>query len=95
MGNWTEREDKALKAGYEIGRPISEIAAALGRTPGAVRGRASALGVARNKPEEIDEIGFENEGICRLCGQISLTGGGLRLSGRNAGTQNTRPNQAG
>lgn len=74
MANWSEREDSVLKAGYETGRPVSEIAEALGRTPGAVRGRASALGVAKPKPEDIDKIGFEREAACPFCGQISLTG---------------------
>mgnify|MGYP002539173483 CR=1 FL=1 len=74
MTNWSEQEDSVLKAGYETGRPVSEIAEALGRTPGAVRGRASALGVVKAKPEDIEKIGFEREVACPFCGQISLTG---------------------
>lgn len=74
MNNWSEREDSVLKAGYEAGHSASEIAEALGRTPGAVRGRASALGIAKAKPAAVDEIGFEKEIACPFCGQISLTG---------------------
>lgn len=74
MANWSELEDDALKAGYEAGRPASEIAEALGRTPEAVRGRAFALGITKAKPAEVDEIGFEHEAACPFCGQISLTG---------------------
>lgn len=68
MANWSEREDNVLKAGYETGRPVSEIAEDLGRTPGAVRGRAAALGITRGKIEAAHEVG------CPFCGQISLTG---------------------
>lgn len=81
MANWNEREDDVLKAGYEAGRPVSEIAEALGRTPGAVRGRASALGIAKAKTTEVDKIGFEQENACPFCGQISLTGGECNCPG--------------
>lgn len=75
MSNWTEREDTVLKARYKNNRPISDIAEELGRTEGAVRGRASALGVSKAQFEEIEKIGFENEAACPYCGQISITGG--------------------
>lgn len=74
MANWSEREDDILRAGYETGRSAAVIAEALGRTPGAVRGRASALGIKREKPEAVDEIGFTRERVCPFCGQISLAG---------------------
>lgn len=71
MANWTEREDNVLKTGYEENRPVSEIAVELGRTAGAVRGRASALGISKAAAAEtkIDYIGQEP---CPFCGQISL-----------------------
>lgn len=75
MQNWTEREDTVLKCGYEQGRPVAEIAEMLERTPGAVRGRATALGISKQKIEEgVENIGFEDEKACKHCGQISLTG---------------------
>lgn len=72
--NWSEYEDDALKVGYEAHRTASEIAATLGRTPGAVRGRASALGIAKAKLSEPEESEFENEAVCQYCGQISMPG---------------------
>ena len=81
MSNWTEREDTVLKARYKNNRPISDIAEELGRTEGAVRGRASALGVSKAQFEEIEKIGFENEAACPYCGQISITGGDCNCEG--------------
>ena len=75
MTNWSKQEDEALKAGYEAGRSVCEIAEAVGRTPGAVRGRASALGISKAKVEAMQEIGFEGETTCPYCGQIQLMGG--------------------
>ena len=75
MANWSKQEDEALKAGYAAGRSVSEIAEAVGRTAGAVRGRASALGISRAKNEAIKEIGFDDEVACPYCGQIKIMGG--------------------
>ena len=75
MTNWSKQEDEALKAGYEAGRSVCEIAEAVGRTPGAVRGRASALGISKAKVEAMQKIGFEGEATCPYCGQIQLMGG--------------------
>lgn len=72
MANWTEREDTVLKAGYEENRPVSEIAQALGRTAGAVRGCASALGIS--KVAAAETITYIDQEPCPFCGQISLTG---------------------
>lgn len=74
MANWSKQEDEALKAGYEVGRSVKEIAEAVGRTTGAVRGRASALGISRAKIETLKEIGFEDEAACPYCGQIRIMG---------------------
>lgn len=74
MANWSKQEDEALKAGYEAGRSVKEIAEAVGRTTGAVRGRASALGISRAKIEALKEIGFEDEAACPYCGQIRIMG---------------------
>ena len=77
MTNWTKQEDEALKAGYIVGRPVSKIAEAVGRTPGAVRGRAAALGISKQNAAEIiasGDIGFPNEDTCKFCGQLTLTG---------------------
>ena len=74
MQNWSTREDDVLRAGYEMGRSAGEIAESLGRTSGAVRGRASALGIKRAEPVEADAIGFGNDDACPFCGQITLTG---------------------
>lgn len=46
MANWSEYEDGILKAGYKTGKTVSEIAASLGRTPGAGRER-SLLGARK------------------------------------------------
>ncbi len=43
MKNWNKQEDEILKAGYELERPIADIAEDLGRTTGAVRGRPPHL----------------------------------------------------
>lgn len=60
MNNWTKQEDKVLQEGYGVGRPISEIAEELGRTEGAVRGRASLLGISiritKEQQEQIKKI---------------------------------------
>ena len=85
MNNWTEREDAVLKSGYEQSLPISEIAEVLGRTEGAVRGRASALGISRANQEKIksvnfneealENIRFDEEEVCPYCNQVLLNGG--------------------
>lgn len=75
MTNWGKQEDAILKQGYENGRSVSEIAEELRRTTGAVRGRASALGISRAKIEAMKEIGFEDEAACQYCGQIKIMGG--------------------
>ncbi len=69
MVNWTTQEDEALKAGFRIGKPTSEIAEQIGRSEGAVRGRASALVVTRENI--IDET---DSNYCPFCGQVSLDG---------------------
>lgn len=62
--NWTVQEDEALRAGFRIGTPTKEIAERIGRSEGAVRGRASFLGVTR------DNIIDETDGnFCPFCGQ--------------------------
>lgn len=81
MANWSKQEDTVLKTGYESGRPVSEIAEELGRTMGAVRGRATALGISRAKIEAMKEIGFEDEATCPYCGQIQIMGGNCDCPG--------------
>ena len=43
MDNWSKQEDEALKAGYEAGRSVSEIAEAVGRTAGYIAQKAQEL----------------------------------------------------
>lgn len=71
--NWTEQDDQVLKSGYEGGYTAKEIAEALGRTSGAVRGRASALGLSRKAPEKV-ESGPPPETVCQFCGQYLMEG---------------------
>lgn len=81
MKNWNKQEDEILKAGYELERPIADIAEDLGRTTGAVRGRAAALGISRAKIEEMKKIDIEDEITCPYCGQIRLTEGDCKCDG--------------
>ena len=60
-------------AGYEINQPVSEIAETLNRTAGAVRGRATALGISKALfNTDKTDIGFENETSCKHCGQMNI-----------------------
>lgn len=80
MKNWNKQEDEILKAGYELERPIADIAEDLGRTTGAVRGRAAALGISRAKIEEMKKIDFEDD-TCPYCGQVRITEGDCNCDG--------------
>lgn len=80
MKNWNKQEDETLKAGYELERPIADIAEDLGRTTGAVRGRAAALGISRAKIEEMKKIDFEDD-ACPYCGQVRITEGDCNCDG--------------
>ena len=80
MKNWNKQEDEILKAGYELERPIADIAEDLGRTTGAVRGRAAALGISRAKIEEMKKIDFEDD-ACPYCGQVRITEGDCNCDG--------------
>lgn len=80
MKNWNKQEDETLKAGYELERPIADIAEDLGRTTGAVRGRAAALGISRAKIEEVKKIDFEDD-ACPYCGQVRITEGDCNCDG--------------
>lgn len=55
-GNWTPADDAALRDAMRRGDSHQAIADRLGRTKGAVAGRADRLGVARKKRD------LENEG---------------------------------
>lgn len=80
MKNWNKQEDEILMAGYELERPIADIAEDLGRTTGAVRGRAAALGISRAKIEEMKKIDFEDD-ACPYCGQVRITEGDCNCDG--------------
>lgn len=80
MKNWNKQEDEILKAGYELERPIADIAEDLGRTTGAVRGHAAALGISRAKIEEMKKIDFEDD-ACPYCGQVRITEGDCNCDG--------------
>ena len=80
MKNWNKQEYETLKSGYELERPIADIAEDLGRTTGAVRGRAAALGISRAKIEEMKKIDFEDD-ACPYCGQVRITEGDCNCDG--------------
>ncbi|MDR1001695.1 MAG: hypothetical protein LBL82_00270 [Oscillospiraceae bacterium] len=72
--NWSKQEDDTLRQAYYLDRPVKEIALLLNRSEGAVRGRASALGISKGNTQDTTAIGFDSETACPHCGQIQLSG---------------------
>lgn len=47
--SWDDAEDERLRAGFDAGHTADELAAAHGRTPGAIRSRLERLGLIEHR----------------------------------------------